>query len=258
MAKAKSNMGIIEGTLVYAKVGQPDTKYQSNEKEWSIEVIVDEDAAEAWDDQFQKQKAKKIKASEFEAKYRIPCPIEGAKNVYGIKLKRAATNDGVPVDEHFRPKVYIDDSEGNRTEIGQSRKVANGSVGKVSYYISSNDYGTFARLQNVLMEEDDFIEYASSGGGAGDEFGSKPVKVEAARSEVMKARPEKVVEEEDEVEVIAAKPAKPVAPKKPVVVKKAMPPIGDDDMDDDIPFISMSMQYDMGTSKSRKMVRYDF
>ena len=205
--KAKNTFGIIEGTLVYAKVGQPDTKYQSTEKEWSVEVIVDEDTADKWDEQFKKQPAKKIKASEFEAKYKIPLPahLKGEKNVYGVKLKRQATNDGVPVEDNFRPKVYIDDAEGNRTEIGQSRLIANGSFGKVSYYISTNDFGTFSRLQNVLMDEDKFVEYESSGGGkAGDEFGSKPVKVEAPREAVLKARPEKsakkVVEQEPEEE----------------------------------------------------------
>jgi hypothetical protein len=194
--KSKNTFGIIEGTLVYAKVGMPDAKYQSTEKEWSVEVIVDEDTAEKWDETFKKQPSKKIKAVDFEAKYRIPVPahLKGEKNVYGIKLKRQATNDGVPVDDNFRPKIYIDDADGNRTEIGQSRLIANGSFGKVSYYISSNDYGTFSRLQNVLMDEDKFIEYESSGGGkAGDEFGSKPVKTEAAREEVLNSRPVKPV-----------------------------------------------------------------
>lgn len=192
MATKQSQYGSIEGTFVYAKVGQPDTKYQSTEKEWSIEVIVDEDTAEAWDEQFKKQTAKKIKASDFETKYKIPCPISDVKYVYGIKLKRQATNDGVPVDDNFRPKVFVDNKDGDRVEIGQSRLISNGSFGKVSYYISSNDFGTFARLQNVLMEEENFKEYESSGGNkAGDEFGAKPVKVEAPRKEVLQARPEK-------------------------------------------------------------------
>lgn len=200
--KAKNALGIIEGTLVYAKVGQPDTKYQSTEKEWSVEVIVSEEIAELWDEQFQKQKAKKIKAVDFESKYKIPVPanLKGEKNVYGIKLKRQATNDGVPVEDHFRPKVYVDDADGERTEIGLSRKVANGSYGKVSYYISTNDFGTFSRLQNILMEEDKFVEYESSGSAAGDEFGSKPVKVEEAREAVTNARPEKPVKKAKVVE----------------------------------------------------------
>jgi hypothetical protein len=203
--KSKSTFGIIEGTLVYAKVGQPDTKYQSTELEWSVEVIVSEEIAELWDEQFQKQKSKKIKAVDFETKYRIPVPanLKGEKNVYGIKLKRAATKDGVPVEDSFKPKVYIDDEEGNRTEVSQSRMISNGSFGKVSYYISANDFGTFSRLQNILMDEDKFIEYQSAGGNKdGGEFGSKPVKKEAAREEVLahrsvKPTKVKVVEQDD-------------------------------------------------------------
>lgn len=206
-AKAKAaQFGVIEGTLVYAKLAEPDTKYQSNDKEWSVEIIVDEDTAEAHDEQFKKQPSKKIKAADFEAKYKIPCPIEGVKNVYSIKLKRAATNDGVPVDPKFAPKVLLDDADGERTDITLSRLIANGSYGKVSYYISSNDFGTFARLQNVLLDEKGFKEYVRSGGGvgnAGDEFGGgkKPVKVEAAREEATNSRPakpQKKVVENDE------------------------------------------------------------
>lgn len=213
MANAKAAKGyidVIEGTVVYAKVNVPDTKYQSTEKEWSIEVITDEDTAEAWDEKFQKQKSKKIKAADFEAKYRIPCPIAGVKNVYSIKLKRAATKDGVEVDEKFKPKVYIDDANGERTEVGASRLIANGSFGKVSFYVSSNDFGTFARLQNCLFQEDKFIEYqsnASGSGASGNEFGSKPVKVEAPRESANQPRPvkpvKKAVEEDDEVSLDA-------------------------------------------------------
>jgi hypothetical protein len=203
--KQKSNYGVLEGVFVYAKVGQPDTKYQSTEKEWSIEVIVDEDTADEWNEQFKKQPAKKIKASEFEAKYKIPVPdvLKNEKNVFGIKLKRQATNDGVPVEDNFRPKVYLDDAEGNRIEIGQSRLIANGSYGKVSYYISTNDFGTFSRLQDVCMNEEDFVEYESSGGGGkrDDIFGSKPVKTEAPRKEVLEARPEKAAQAKKAKEV---------------------------------------------------------
>lgn len=203
--KQKSTFGIIEGTIVYAKVNVPDTKYQSTEKEWSVEVIVDEDTAEKWDEQFKKQPSKKIKVADFETKYRIPCPIEGVKNVYSVKLKRAATKDGVAVDPDFKPKVFIDDAEGNRTEVSESRLCANGSFGKVSYYVSSNDFGTFSRLQNLLFEEDKFIEYQSSGGGgSGSEFGAKPVTKEAPRESANQPRtPRKaaVVEEDSSEEM---------------------------------------------------------
>lgn len=203
MANTKSQFGVIEGTLVYVKVAQPDNAYQSNEKEWSVEVIVDEDTADKWDEEFKKQPAKKIKASEFEAKYKIPVPdhLKGEKNVYGIKLKRKATNDGVAVDEHFRPKVFIDMDNGDRVEVGLSRLCANGSFGKVSYYISDNAYGRFSRLQNLLFTEECFKEYVTTGGGSapGGEFGeAKPVKVEPARKEATEARKTKAKAEPEE------------------------------------------------------------
>jgi hypothetical protein len=198
----KASFGVVEGHLVYVKVAQSEKKYQSEvDYEYSVGVIVDEDAADTWSEQFKKQPAKKVKVSDFESKYKFPCPIEGVKNVWEIKLKRAATTDGVPNDAKFRPKLFIDQEDGERIDATESRLCANGTFAKVSYYISDNSFGTFSRLNNILVQEDNFIEYVSSGGKAGDEFGSKPIKKEAARVEATEARPvkttkAKVVEQE--------------------------------------------------------------
>lgn len=62
--------------------------------------------------------------------------------------------------------------------------------------------------------------------------------------------------DEDEAPAPVAKPkAKPAAPKKPPAPK---PPVSFDDMDEDVPFATASMFYDMTTSKARKMARYDY
>lgn len=192
MTDKKSNFGVIEGTFVYAKLAEPSLKYQSKDTEYSISVIVDEDVADAWDAEFKKQPAKKIRVADFEDKYKIPCPIEGVKNVYEIKLKKDATKDGEPFYPEHRPRVFLDDSEGNRTDITESRLIANGTVGKVSYRVNSNDFGVFCKLNNVLIEEANFKEYVSTGGGvAGSEFGNKPVKTEAPKESATKARANK-------------------------------------------------------------------
>ena len=122
-----------------------------------------------------------------------------------------------------RPKVFLDTDEG-RLDITESRLIANGSVGKVSYRINSNDFGTFAKLANVLMDEEGFIEYESKGGGgAGSEFGGgKEVVKEPARKEATQARKSKQEEKTEQ----------PVA-KKPV---KASPATVEDDEDLDPPF----------------------
>ena len=47
---AKAEYGVIEGTIVYAKLAQADQKYQSKDFEYSIEVIVSEDVADKRED----------------------------------------------------------------------------------------------------------------------------------------------------------------------------------------------------------------
>lgn len=244
MATAKKEkFGVLEGVLVYAKVGQPDFKYKDTvDKEWSVQVIVDEDTADIFDAKFKKQPAKKIKATEFESKFKIPLPAQfkGEKNVFSITLRRQATNEGVPVDDFLRPKVYVDfnptkeSPEGERVEIGQSRLVANGSVGKVSYYISWNEKaGTdIARLQNILMTEEGFVEYESTAKSAGSEFGdsNKAVKTEAPTRKAMETRKEKApTDEDDEQQVKEEAPAK--ASPKQSTPKKPKAPMGDDEGD---------------------------
>ena len=213
MAKEKSQYGVVEGVIVYAKIAQPDLKFQSKDTEFSIGVIVNEDAADAWDEQFKKQPATKIKATDFEAKFKFPLPAEfkGEKNVFQIKLKRDAVVDGVPFYPDNYPKVFLDTAD-ERVDITQSRLIANGSRGKVSYRINSNDFGTFAKLANVLFDEEGFIEYESKGGGgAGAEFGSsKPVRAEPAKESVTNARPPRESEPVEEVQKVA--PKKVVAP----------------------------------------------
>ena len=232
--KAKQTFGVIEGAVAYAKIAQPDTKYKSDDKEYSITVFIDEDAADEWDAVFTKQPSKKVKASEFEAKYKFPCPIEGAKNVYFVQLKKDATKDGVEFNPEYRPRVLLDDENGERVDITESRLIANGSYAKISYRINENSYGTFAYLKNVLMDVDGFKEYVSEGGGAmGSEFGGdKPIKKEAARSEATNARKAKPVEDEEEEDDEPPKKA-PAKPAAKVAAKPAKKVIPDDEDEDD-------------------------
>lgn len=200
MAKEKSQYGVIEGVIVYGKIAQADKKYESEDTEFSIGIIVNEDFADDWDAKFSKQPAKKIKAADFEAKYKIPLPEEfkGEKNVFQITLKRDAVVDGEPFYPESYPKVFLDTKDGDRLDITNSRLIANGSRGKISYRVNANKFGTFARLANVLFDEDGFVEYEAKG-GPGAEFGEvKQVKVEPAKESVTNARPPRKSVDEDE------------------------------------------------------------
>lgn len=202
---AEQQYGVLEGTFAFMKLAEPSTKYQSKDLEYAVDVVVSKATAKAWNKQFPKQKAKEFEAAEFEQKFKMPIPaeLEGEDEIYIIKLKKAATKDGVAFDEKFRPKLLLDTAEG-RVDITVSRLAANGTRGKASYRITSNDFGVFAQLNNILVDEVNFKEYVRTGGVVGSEFGdAKPIaKVEpeskAATASRPKAAPKKQEEHEDE------------------------------------------------------------
>lgn len=167
---------VITGLVAYAKVLVPVKKYgKEDEYELSIDVFVSEDDADLWDAKFKKQNAKTVKTSEFEAIYKIPAPFPDQKKQYVVKLKRDTTyKDGNPVPKEYWPKVLMK-VNGKRRDISESLLenklgVGNGSACRISFEVSENDYGVFARLKNVLI--DNLIEYKSRV-EAGDEFGDE-------------------------------------------------------------------------------------
>lgn len=192
MATNKQTYGVLDNVvLTYVKVAEPTTKYQSTDLEYSIDAVVEKSVAKQWNKDFPKQKAKELEKEEFESKYKIEAPFEG-EDVYVIKLKKAATKNGVAFDEKFRPRLLIENDDGERTDVTVSRLCSNGVKAKVSYRITENDFGRFGQLNNILVKEDDFVEYVSQSGGVGSEFGGKPVAAsEPAKESATKARANK-------------------------------------------------------------------
>lgn len=202
---------VVEGTLVYVCVQTPTTKYQSTDKEFKVGIVVDEDTADAWDEQFPKQSAKAVKTTEFKELYKIDPVFPSEKKQYIITLKKPAQyKDGTPLPNQYLPKVLVPIADGKFEDVTQTILPANGSKGKVSYETTQNDYGTFAKLKNVLVTE--MIEYKKASSDAGADFGGTAV----------------ASGQEDFSEA----PAKPVAAKK-TTTKRV---VSEEEMDDSIPF----------------------
>ena len=159
----------ISGVFAYAKIQEPAFKYQSTtEKEFSIDIIVDKATAKAFGKQFPKQKGKQVDNDDFEEIYKMPPPFPDQDEQYVLKLKRPAQyKDGKPLPESYWPKV-MQKKGGKAVQIPREVLVGNGSTGKVSYDVNENDFGTFAKLKNILVE--DLKEYKKTGSGA-DDFG---------------------------------------------------------------------------------------
>ena len=160
----------ISGVFAYAKIQEPAFKYQSTtEKEFSIDIIVDKATAKAFGKQFPKQKGKTVDNDDFEEIYKMPPPFPDQDEQFVLKLKRPAQyKDGKPLPESYWPKV-MQKKGGKAVQIPREVLVGNGSSGKVSYDVNENDFGTFAKLKNILVE--DLKEYKKSGGSGADDFG---------------------------------------------------------------------------------------
>lgn len=206
-------MPVIDNVVFfYTKIQQATKKYQSNDTEWSVDCAVDKATAKKWNKEFPKQKVKEIDNDEFLEKFKVEeVPFPEQEEQFVIKLKKAATRDGKATPDKFRPRVLEATAAGN-VDVTFTKLVSNGSKGKASYVTNENDFGVFAQLSAILVE--DLIEYQSTG-GAGTEFG--PVALAA----VPATQAQKETQEEEQEEVPQKAPAKssPKATPKPKVVE---------------------------------------
>lgn len=198
-------------TMLFCNINTPKNKYQSEEKEWSVQVVVSKEDAKAWNKKFPKQKAKQFDNDEFTEKFDIDPPFKNQEEQFTIKLARATTyKDGNPIPEKYAPKVYLKIGNNKVQDITKTKLVANGSTGKAAYDVVENSFGTFAKLNSICVEN--LIEYIPAG-GSGSPFGTVVEdEVDASRQDAftgqdeapskskgpVKAKPKQPEPEEDE------------------------------------------------------------
>jgi len=193
----------LTGMLVYCMLDKPvDCFDKEKGQEYKCGVVVSEDTADEFAEQFPKQAARKVKRSDFEGIYHVEPPEGSEKNLYIITLKKnsqimdKATGDKIPLPAKYRPRVL--ERQGNTlVDITTTVKPANASYGTVSYDAGETRYGLIARLKNVLVTE--LIPYEQTGGSnyeVGDEFGEDvpqakaPAKTAAKPTVKPKAKPQ--------------------------------------------------------------------
>ena len=170
MSKLNTEAGIIEGVgFYYTKIQQPAPKFNPEDgNEYVVDIHVDEETADAWDEEFKKNKSKFIKYDEFVDKFGAENAIGKGKQ-YFIKLKKnesdvdKTTGEKKPIPEIYRPRVLLDVGNGELEDITLTKLVSNGSKGIVQYEVNENKYGRFANL--VAIKVEDFIEYKSKSVG---------------------------------------------------------------------------------------------
>ena len=169
MSKLNTEAQAIEGVnLFYVKLQKPSLKYQSQtDKEFSVTVQVDKATKTLWNKTFQKQKCKELEYDDFCEKYGVEYAI-GNEEQYLLTLKKPAnykdkeTGQLKDIPDAYRPRALIDDGNGELEDVTFTKLIGNGSKGVVQYEVNSNDYGTFAKLLAIRVDELVVVEQGDS------------------------------------------------------------------------------------------------
>lgn len=174
------NFEKIFGTLVYVQLQEPVKAYikpgaPSKPDEWKAAVVLtDEDYADALEDYARELDTqislKKVKAVEFEEKYKCKVPEGAGKNVWVLTLRKSTElgKTGKPVPPQYQPKVYLKEGKVLK-DVTATHLVGNGSKGAISVNrFDRSAGGSSLYLQNVLVT--DLVEYEAKVSSSGSEF----------------------------------------------------------------------------------------
>lgn len=153
---------ICDVCFAYVKLRTPTNKYESDETEYSVNVIVDKQTAKTMKKTFPKNGVKELENEEFVEKFKIdpPFPDQDEQCILNFKSD-SHYNDGNEKPYHYntRPKVYVP-VDGGVKDVTMDVRVANGSKGDVAFSIVENKFGTLHRLLGILVK--DLIELESN------------------------------------------------------------------------------------------------
>ena len=208
----------IRGTLVYVSVQEPVKAYvekgaDPKPDEWKASVVLsDEDYVDALIEHVTEKQGKisvkKVKATDFEEKYKCPLPQDAAKNVWIVTLRKSTElgKTGKPVPDIYKPRVF--QKKGAKlVDITATNLVGNGSQGAISVDVfERNDGKTSFYLKNVLVT--DLVEYVSTGSDyeAGSEFedsdasGDSGEQTSKKETKPTKEQPKKAAKKQEEVD----------------------------------------------------------
>lgn len=241
----------VSGTIVYCQMNEPVKAYvkpgaPKKADEWKCSIVLtDEDYVDELEEYGKSLDTllsmKKVKAAEFEDKYKCSLPDGAGKNVWVFTLRKSTElgKTGKPVPVQYQPKVF-EKVKNTMVEITSTKLVGNGSYGTVSIdRFDRTAGGASLFLKNLLVTE--LIEYVptESDYEAGSEFGDDSASDGNGGN----------------VKVPASAKTKEAPKAKP---KAAPKPQDDFDESDDLPFATNSPYFDQTTSKERKMARYDY
>ncbi len=200
---------ITDGVFVYAYLNTGDLKYQSDtDREYSIAVVVDKKTAKAFKKQYPKNGYKEIDTADFEDRYKIPPPLPDEDEQFIIKFSadvsikndlpdlKLKAGDPVPYKWSSRPKALVKTEGGVKdVTLDPEYAIGNGTTGHVAFTARENSYGTFPKMDSVLITE--LVKYEKEDKVTSSEWGEVVGGYQAPEPQAI-AAPEETPEEPEE------------------------------------------------------------
>lgn len=184
MAKSDDKgRGIIRNVMfMYVAVQNPKKKYQSEEREYSANVVFDKATSAEITALFPNKKMAPMDEDSFKAKYGMSAPFTGI--FYVMKLSQPELRkDGSPIPDFARPRVLLETKAGI-FDITDKKLVGNGSMGDVYYnYYTVPKFGKVLRLGNLVVKR--LVEFEREGSGFIDNANIKELPDDFDFSEVL-------------------------------------------------------------------------
>ncbi|MCP4392666.1 MAG: hypothetical protein GY804_00070 [Alphaproteobacteria bacterium] len=157
-------------TFLYVSIQEPRDKYESEDKEFSAQLVVDQETAKAFKKKFPKNGYHEYNTANFEEQFGIAPPFPDERQQYVIKL---TVNDfhyrkvvdpltgeevkkalKLPYDDFKRPKVFIPADCGGVNDVTKTVLVGNGSKGHVAFWIMTHEkFGDFPKLHEICVTD---------------------------------------------------------------------------------------------------------
>lgn len=184
MAKSDDKgRGIIRNVMfMYVAVQNPKKKYQSEEREYSVNVVFDKATSTEITNLFPNKKMTPMDEDSFKDKYGMPAPFTGI--FYVMKLSQPELRkDGSPIPDFARPRVLLETKAGI-FDITEKKLVGNGSMGDVYYnYYTVPKFGKVLRLGNLVVKR--LVEFEREDSGFMDTANIKELPDDFDFSEVL-------------------------------------------------------------------------
>lgn len=184
MAKSDDKgRGIIRNVMfMYVAVQNPKKKYQSEEREYSVNVVFDKATSTEITNLFPNKKMTPMDEDSFKNKYGMAAPFTGI--IYVMKLSQPELRkDGSPIPDFARPRVLLETKAGI-FDITDKKLVGNGSMGDVYYnYYTVPKFGKVLRLGNLVVKR--LVEFEREDSGFMDTANIKELPDDFDFSEVL-------------------------------------------------------------------------